>query len=59
MDSRNILEGAVGRVGTAIGASTGVAVADHTTIIQGALVAVAGVAIDLIVRAIRNKLQGQ
>lgn len=59
MDSRNLIEGALGRVGTAVGSGVGVTVADHTTIIQGALVAIAGVVIDLVIRGIRNKLQGQ
>lgn len=59
MDMKTITEGALGRVFTATGAASGVAVADHTTIIQGALVALAGVAIDLVVRYLRDRMRGQ
>lgn len=59
MENKSIIEGVLGRIGTAVGASSGVAVADHSTIVQGALVALAGVAIDLAVRSLRNKFRGQ
>lgn len=57
--NKNVIEPTLGRVGTIVGTSGGVVVADHTAIVQGALVALAGVAVDLLVRWMRNRLTGQ
>lgn len=58
MEQKGIIEGALGRIFTAAGASTGVVVADHASIAQGALVALAGVAIDLAIRWLRAHFKG-
>jgi len=56
MEKDSIIGGVVGRLGTAVGAGTGtgIVVADHSTVIQGALIALAGVGIDLLVRYVRQ-----
>lgn len=56
--NKNVIEPTLGRVGTSIGAAGGVVVADHNAVIQGALVALAGVAIDLLIRWMRNRVGG-
>lgn len=56
--NKHVLEPTLGRLGTMVGVSGGVVVADHTAVIQGALVALAGVGVDLFVRWLRARFTG-
>lgn len=58
--NKNVIEPTLGRVGTMFGGGAGGAVlsADHNAIVQGALVALAGVAVDILLRWLRERVKG-
>lgn len=55
---KHVVEPTLGRIGTMVGATGGVVVADHSAVVQGALVALAGVAVDLLIRWLRTRMTG-
>lgn len=59
MEKQGVVEGIMARVFTSAGAAGGVTIADHGAVVQGALVALAGVAIDLLVKYLRTRFAGR
>lgn len=58
MEKDSVIGGLIGRIGTAVGGvSGGVVASDHNAVAQGALLALAGVAIDLGFRWLREFLK--